>query len=160
MKRVMLIIAIILALIISACASEEPFDRQAIDAQIDAQGDEGSSDSGGDGTQVEYISKHLEIRFGYIIDMIVYDGDLYFLRTDEGTGAVGPTIHRYVDEKTPPVKVFETDWTKYPDRLDDLYSLAEYNGELYAAGPLGMFKLDKDEDRFKEVEFSSGFDYN
>ncbi len=157
MKRVILIIVIIAVLIISACASEDPSDQPA----IDLQGGDVSSDSGsGDTADSDYIPKHREIKFSDIIDMIVYEGDLYFMRTDESKGAVGPTIQRYIDEKTPPVAVLEYDWTKYPDRLDDLYSLAEYNGELYAAGPMGLFKLDKEEDKFKEIEYSYGFEYN
>ena len=153
MKRVMLIFTIILVITISACAPKDQYYQQDTNIQTDTNQEE-------DKAQEKYISKHLEIRFGDVIDMIVYQGDLYFLRTDESKGAVGATIHKYVDEKTPPIKVFGTNWTQYADRLDDLYTLEEYNEELYAAGPLGMFKLNKNKNMFEEIEFSYGFIYN
>ncbi|MEK6856991.1 MAG: hypothetical protein AABX39_00195, partial [Nanoarchaeota archaeon] len=59
----------------------------------------------------------------------------------------------------PPIKVFETNWQDYRNRLTDLNSLEEYNGEFYAGGPMGIFKLDKQSNKFKEAEFNYGFDY-
>lgn len=116
-----------------------------------------------------------EVRFGRIQDMVVFKDELYFLITDTQTSRSQAAIYKYVDEKTPPILqlapdympseetkqayLYDRDDSKFKDKLPNLISFEIYNEELYAGGPLGIFKLNKAKGRWEYVEFNYGFDY-
>lgn len=117
-----------------------------------------------------------EVRLGRIQDMIVFKNELYLLRTYLFTSTSGAAIYKYVDEKIPPILQLAPDYggqwksedaksfydrsdPRFKDNPTQLISFEIYNGELYAGGPLGIFKLNEATGGWDYVEFGYGFSY-
>ena len=153
MKIFLVFLTLFFLLILTSCEQKETYSESSTDSY--------TSTTDADNTLVlQTKPKYSEVRFVNVQDMKVFNNELYFVTTDKYAGATAPFIYKYVDDKTPPIKLFDFRWEDYRNRLDDLYSLEEYNNELYAGGPLGIFKLDKRSNKFKEAEFSYGFQYS
>lgn len=117
-----------------------------------------------------------EVRIGRVQDMAVFKNELYILRTYTFTSTASAAIYKYVDEKTPPIlqltvsygggwkneeakSFYGKDDPRFKNKVHQLISLEIYNGQLYAGGPLGIFRLNEATGGWDYVEFGYGFDY-
>lgn len=121
-----------------------------------------------------------EVRFGRVQDMIVFKNELYFMITDTSLGTSDAAIFKYVDEKTPPIlqlarhfmnrepyisgnetkeHFYNRSESRFKDKFVDLISFEIYNGQLFAGGPLGIFRLNEPKGTWDHVEFGYAFNY-